>query len=64
MASPGCKWPNAVFEPLLIRRLVRPIGAALAVIGRASSLGVTGTIPHTPEHRNGPGLSALIRGTA
>ena len=43
---------------------MRPIRAALAVIGRASSLGVTGIIPYTPEHQNGPGLSALIRGTA
>ena len=64
MASPECKWRNAVLKPSVIRRLVRPIRAALAVIGRASSLGVTGIIPHTPEHQNGPGLSALIRGTA
>ena len=63
-ASPEREWRNAVLKPLLIRRLVRPIRAALAVIGRASSLGVTGIIPHTPEHQNGPGLSALIRGTA
>eukprot|EP00964_Phaeocystis_antarctica_P077998 scaffold48487_cov71-Phaeocystis_antarctica.AAC.2 len=64
MASPGHKWPNAVLEPSVIRRLVRPIRAALAVIGRASSLGVIVIVPHTPEHQNGPGLSAIIRGTA
>ena len=63
-ASPVRKGPNAVLEPLLIRRLVRPVGAALAVIGRASSLGVTVTISHTLEHQNGRGLSAVIRGTA
>ena len=62
-ASPVRKRRNAVFKALLIRRLVRPTGAALAVIGRASSLGVTVIIPHTPEHQNGPGLSAVIRGT-
>eukprot|EP00964_Phaeocystis_antarctica_P060864 scaffold36322_cov89-Phaeocystis_antarctica.AAC.1 len=33
-ASPGRKWRNAVSEPLLIRRLVRPVGAMLAVSGR------------------------------
>ena len=64
MASPGHKWPNAVLKLSVIRRLVRPIRAALAVIGRASSLGVIVIVPHTPEHQNGPGLSALIRGTA
>ena len=63
-ASPVRKRRNAVLEPSVIRRLVRPTGAALAVIGRASSLGVTVIIPHTLEHQNGPGLSAVIRGTA
>ena len=64
MASPERKGPNAVLKPSVLRRLVRPIRSSLAAIGRASSLGVTGIIPHTPEQQNGPGLSALIRGTA
>eukprot|EP00964_Phaeocystis_antarctica_P071411 scaffold43570_cov80-Phaeocystis_antarctica.AAC.2 len=34
MASPEREWRNAVLEPLLIRRLVRPVGAMLAVSGR------------------------------
>eukprot|EP00964_Phaeocystis_antarctica_P093664 scaffold60497_cov78-Phaeocystis_antarctica.AAC.1 len=34
MASPERKWRNAVLEPLLIRRLVRPVGAMVAISGR------------------------------
>eukprot|EP00964_Phaeocystis_antarctica_P060298 scaffold35944_cov44-Phaeocystis_antarctica.AAC.2 len=33
-ASPVRKWQNAVSKPLLIRRLVRPVGAMLAISGR------------------------------
>eukprot|EP00964_Phaeocystis_antarctica_P010956 scaffold6022_cov78-Phaeocystis_antarctica.AAC.2 len=33
-ASPVRKWRNAVLEPLLIRRLVGPVGAMLAISGR------------------------------
>ena len=42
-------WPNAyaVLKPDF-RTLVGPIGAALAVLGSASSRGDTGIIPCTP----------------
>eukprot|EP00964_Phaeocystis_antarctica_P041065 scaffold23481_cov75-Phaeocystis_antarctica.AAC.1 len=33
-ASPVRKLPNAVSKPLLIRRLVRPVGAMVAISGR------------------------------
>eukprot|EP00964_Phaeocystis_antarctica_P010957 scaffold6022_cov78-Phaeocystis_antarctica.AAC.3 len=34
MASPERKWRNAVLEPLVIRRLVGPVGAMVAISGR------------------------------